>query len=917
MLNKPTFLQRYWIWIALIILLAIVTLWSAYTLLSFNIYQNMYLNKANLNWFQITFYNNYTFIFAALLALLTVNPNIGRSDIFELYNSFLQLSNRIPATPNFPKVTIPTITIKRIKLTWFIWQVIKWTIAFSIIVNSQEIPFVGPFMTVFYMMLKGYGSWSQVIRIWLLALQPASSNELIALMPSMEVQYRVLFIMILAVSGAIVVRLLLKALRDYFYNRTTTSIRNIFIALTLGTFAFIFDAPYWRMDITTPSFYFIALTIFFCFLALSIIFHRGGFSIQLSLLRRRNIFVTGIIVGLIAILAINGGIIAVYRLNWNNNWASYEWLPFTSKQIETTRWAAGIDKIEVSPIAQYPTGNETKILSVVRQWDQDSARTKMLNQIRVNWMTIHQPDIIYTYGKEYWISPTTIKYPSNDWISKQLIYTHTSNIFAIDSHSGDFVPITEALHLNNEPKIYYGEQFSETVYPRVRGVNEVENVTYSGKPDYVLSGWQRMLWFIAQGQLGFAFAPPQELIEMLYERDVVKRVQNILISGLKIDPDPYIVAGNNRVYYAVQVYVQYPISSRFVASDYYRFFAVVLIDVENGEMTGYLVGKDDGFLVSFYKQYYSNWGQPPDWLLSQLRYSEALLGSVMFDIPGQLDIDFAFHVNDPYIWRSGSDFFERPPNTEVNYILLTKDNDVHFAGVQLAEYYGSAGKNLAGMYIAYSGASLGDIQLLRVPTAANASSILGPTGAISAFQTNSDVREKLTLFGSNYKFGNILLYMINQRLYYFIPVYITSGGGVIIKMPFIGIVDSLTRNVAIGSDSTSAFYTLTKQVPIEQPGEAQRINEVYTAFTIRGYKPINVTAVYPEVFVQESSITYLYSQDKQSMDSKIAFFINNHVKVYGADLYSWMQNSDTINFGVFNVTAKGVKELHYISIRIR
>jgi len=125
----------------------------------------------------------------------------------------------------------------------------------------------------------------------------------------------------------------------------------------------------------------------------------------------------------------------------------------------------------------------------------------------------------------------------------------------------------------------------------------------------------------------------------------------------------------------------------------------------------------------------------------QLRYSEALLGSVLFNIPGQLDVDFTFHVSDPYVWRSGSDFFERPQNTEVNYILLTENNDAQFVGVQLAEFSGSAGKNLAGMYIAHSGSRLGDIQLLRVPTVGNASSIIGPTGAISAFQTNSDVRE--------------------------------------------------------------------------------------------------------------------------------------------------------------------------------
>jgi len=918
MLQKPGFIQRFWQWIFLSIILVVVILWSLYTWLDFTIMQTMYLNKANLNWFQITFYNNFIFIFAALLALLTINPQLWRSDLYDLYTSLQQqIQVRTIDGHYSPGTVMPPLTIKNTKQVWILWQFVKWFIAFSMIATSQKIPFLGSFITVFYMALNGIGSWTQVPRIFLLVLKPASGEELVALMPTMEVQYRALFIILLAVLGIIVARLLLKAFRDYLFERQTTWLRNIFIALALCTFAFIFDSPYWRIDITTPYFYYIALTLFFCFLTLSLIIQRGGFSIQLTLLRRRSIFVTGIIVGLIAILAINVGIIAVYRFNWNNNWISYEWQPYTSKQIETTRWAAGINNITVSPISQYPVGNETKTLSQVRQWDYNSANIKMLNQIRVNWLTIPNPDIVYIYGRELWVAPTTVIYPNDDWISKNLIYTHASDIFAIDSHSGDPVPITDAFHLSKEPKIYYGEQLSDTVYTKVQGFNEVENITYSGQPDYVLSGWQRMLWFLAQGQLGFAFAPPQDSIEMLYKRDIISRVQSILINGLKIDPDPYLVTGNGEVYYAIQLYVQYPISSRFVASDYYRFFAVVLINVENGEMTAYTVGKDDGFLVSFYKKYYSNWGSPPDWLLPQLRYSEALLGSVLFNISGQLDVDFTFHVNDPYIWRSGSDFFERPPSTEVNYILLTEGNSNHFVGVQLAEFTSSTGKNLAGMYIIPSGSNLGEIQLLRVPTSDNVSSIIGPTGAVSAFQTNSDVREKLTLYGSNYKLGNILLYMINQHLYYFIPVYITSGGGVITKMPFIGIVDALTRNVAIGTDSAAAFYSLTQQSPIEQPGESQRVNDIYRAFTSRGYKPVNVTAIYPEVFIQEANITYMNLQGKQTMDSSVASFIANNVKASVSDIYSWMSKSDTINFGVFDLTPKGIKELHYISIKIR
>ena len=154
--------------------------------------------------------------------------------------------------------------------------------------------------------------------------------------------------------------------------------------------------------------------------------------------------------------------------------------------------------------------------------------------------------------------------------------------------------------LKSEPLIYYGEGFRQNVYVNVKGFREIEDASYRRDPDYVLSGWQRMLWFLSEGQLGFAFAPPQDSISMLCKRDITDRAQNILIYGLTIDDDSYLVSDGETIYYAVQVYIDYPLQSGFSASRYKRFFAVILINVEDGRLQGYTVGASDGFLVDFY-----------------------------------------------------------------------------------------------------------------------------------------------------------------------------------------------------------------------------------------------------------------------------------------------------------------------------
>ena len=98
-------------------------------------------------------------------------------------------------------------------------------------------------------------------------------------------------------------------------------------------------------------------------------------------------------------------------------------------------------------------------------------------------MKLADSDIVYYQSKEYWVAPTTILYPSTDWISRRLIYTHTSKVLSIDSHTGDFLPVTEAFGVKTEPLIYYGEGFRERVYVNVKGFREIEEVSYRGEPD--------------------------------------------------------------------------------------------------------------------------------------------------------------------------------------------------------------------------------------------------------------------------------------------------------------------------------------------------------------------------------------------------------------------------------------------------
>jgi len=911
MYPRPRDFQRYWILLVLLIMFIGVSLYGVNVQLTWTILQTMYRGKAGIDWFNTVFYHNYTFILAAVLALLTFNPQIGRSDVYELWETIRWLI-RGAYEQSETKGALPTFSFKTRKTMWFFWQFLKWMVAFSVIASLNGLPFLGKVTPIFYMALTGIGDWRLTPRILILPMVPASGSELILLMPTMEVQYRLIYVVSVTVLAVIALRMSVKLIRHLIRQERNVWIRDLFIVLTCIVVGIILGAPYWAMDVTTVFDYIILLVLLVAFSVASFFFHFIGIGEGSSLAKRRRTIVMFFALATIGAVVVNAAIIAGFRLNWNNNWIGYEWKPLTEKQISVTRWAAGIQEIERMTLSDLPSGNVTEILKHVRQWDSQAAYTRMINQIGYNWMSLADSDILYINGREFWAAPTTIRYPSTDWISTHLIYTHTSKIIMIDSHSGEYANVTEAFGIPNEPLIYYGEGFQNPVYVNVRGFNEVEYVSYSREPDYVLSGWQRTLWFLFQGQVGFASSPPQDEIKMLYNRDVLERVRSILIYGLDRDPDAYLVSDGAHVYYAVQVYINYPLNSGFSTSNYLRFFGVVLVSVEDGNMKGYVVDESDGFLLDFYRKYYSSWKPLSDteasWLKLQIRYPEALLGT--HSKPGQVDEDFVYHVEDPFVWRSGSEFYERPPETEVLYVLFMDRDRIYFAGLQIVEYYKSASKNLAGIYLVYGGEQLGRTTLYKV---SNVTQWLGPTAALDSLKANKEVQEKLTLYRypTESRFGNILLYSVGGKPYYFIPLYLTRS--VMSTMPAIGIVDATSGSiVAMGSDAAEAYYKLVK-TPVST-GENERLSKVMNLFVENNRQLVNVTAVHADVDIQLGNLTYLDETQWDQTKTVVEKFIGDHVQS-DEKVFMWTSDNKTVNLGVLKLEGGVWRYLYYISIR--
>ncbi len=905
--------------IAIVVLLGV--LWVD---LQWSIAIHVYYQKADLAWFKITFYHNYVFVAAALFSLLLINPMVGHSDLWRFINSFKNTFS--PATERLGESTVPIqnspLTLG--KLRWVLWQLAKWTGGFIFFVATRgNLLFIGNVMNPIMMTAMGIGNWANIGRIFILPLSPASGEEIIALMPSMEAEYRILQAIVLAFLAISIIRIVLKLLANFSVNTVAVWVRNFFVIMAIVVFAVILGAPYWLMNVTTPYVYGAVWTLFFVFMSAWALLKVFGLKI-LERRDSRNLLFKGVAVLLAVALIVQLGAVAFFSLNWNNNYLPYEWYPQTQKKITVTRWAAGLNNIKVGSVLSLPTSNVSTILGLVRQWDQEAASVTMTKEIGAyNWMGLASSEIVFLNDTEYWVSPTTPTFPSSDWISEHLIYTHAARIMVINTHTGAEVPTQQAFSVNSEPLIYYGEPttagiggFDGSVYVHVPGYNEVQNVSYSGEPDYTLTGWQKTMWFIfAEGQFGFAFA--NYPIDMLWNRDIFNRVGSILIPGLAMDPAAYLASDGKNIYYVVQIYVDYPLQSSFAASPYLRFFGVVLVNVYDGTMQGYtvsnLIGSNSSdFLTDFYSKYYSSWQSAPSWLEPQLRYPEMLLGTP--NVQGQLDYDFFYHVNDPFVWRSGSEFYERPSGNTLQYIPWAIGEKTYFVGMQLAHFKSAASKNLAGVYIAYGGDKLGQIDLYQNPSLST--TFIGPSATENALTTNGEVRTQLTLL-PNYRFGSYLLYSVGGSLDYFVAVYTNPGTeGVVTQLPFMTAIDPTTGNVGLGSNAAAAYYNLIGANQTVPPANDTKtlIKEISSLASSMNYTIVDVTSVNPTIWIQTGNISLSGTGINQTV-AEVANFLSTYGPGSIANtVYEWMDNSGNLNIGVIKILGDRIIELYYVTI---
>ena len=491
----------------------------------------------------------------------------------------------------------------------------------------------------------------------------------------------------------------------------------------------------------------------------------------------------------------------------------------TKKEIEITNWAAGLSDMEIKSLDALTSNatpeSEIESLTTVRQWDQTASYLRMRNQIGSNWMQLADSDIVFWKNHEYWVAPLTFE-TGQTWtgfINQHIIYTHTEGMLVLDAYSGELVEDENLVALINRTEdinFYYGEGagFENSVFVNVANFEEVGNTSFSGTPDYTLRGFESFYYLMTLGPQAWSYFGKD--MDVLVQRDVVSRVQGIMLQGLTVDSDPYIVVSpSGDIYYAVSIFIDYDLSTGYAYENYMRFLGVVLVDIKTGDMGFYETPStgESNFLDNTYKEYY-DWKETPEWLQMQIKWPEDLYER-------QLKIAYVFHVDEPNTWLGGVDFHQSPADSDTRYVIMNIEGEERFIAYHNAEFRiaqsADSAHNLAGIYVMGCGDTrFGQMTFYRAGESGS-SNWLGPTAVVQAFETNDEVRTQLQLWGSH-RYGNRLLYHLGGDLFFVVPVFLeveTSTNTVIQKLGGVGLVDAYTgERVTLGDNVVEAYYKM-------------------------------------------------------------------------------------------------------------
>ena len=452
------------------------------------------------------------------------------------------------------------------------------------------------------------------------------------------------------------------------------------------------------------------------------------------------------------------------------------------------------------------------------------------------------------------VAPEKLKEEAQTWVNEKLFYTHGIGIamspateftpegrpifFAKDIPANGEIPISSPKAgaspdiMVNNPRIYYGENSEgyvivntdtqELDYQTGEGDLIVTNYEGSGGVGVgsyfrkLLYAWQmRDINILISNQLN-------ENSRIQYRRSVEDRVSTVA-PFLKLDKDPYIVAGNGQLYWIQDAYTtsdKFPYSQPTDEADtleeynYIRNSIKIVVDAYTGDLHFYLWDPTDPVALTYQKMFptlFSSIESMPEGLYSHVRYPQGLFAV-------QAEKYIKYHMEDPQHFYGNEDLWAFPQEKfgqkeglqplEPYYVIMRLPGETKEEFVQLIPYTPDGRPNMVGWLAARSDASeYGKLVAFNFPKDRQ---VDGPEQVEARIDNDQEISAWFTLRcteGSTCIRGNLLVIPIGNSILYAEPIYIQAEG---VSFPELKkVILSTADKVVMGDSLNDALYLLT------------------------------------------------------------------------------------------------------------
>ncbi|MBC8065158.1 MAG: UPF0182 family protein [Chlorobia bacterium] len=538
--------------------------------------------------------------------------------------------------------------------------------------------------------------------------------------------------------------------------------------------------------------------------------------------------------------------------------------PYAKNAIEMTRFAYGLDKIDVKDfkVADAPTAAEVKeaktTLDNMRLWDpeilrrgfdgsQSFRRYYSFNDVDLDRYEVGgKPTMVMLSPRD--IALDGLEANARSWVNTRLQYTHGYGLVMSPVNTAgvsgrpkflisDLPPVGPPELEIKEPRIYFSdfrspEMSSEDQYALVdTKVDEFDYLTEDKAVTYRWKGGRGIPigGFFTKLAFSIVMADGNLLVsgnitgqsKLLMNRSVLTRASKTY-PFLKFDNDPYLVIHEGRLIwildgYSVNENIPYASMTEGGAGriNYIRNSVKATIDAYSGEVIAYAIDGVDPVLKAYrgiYPNLVKDFSEFPKGLDAHLRYPEDLL---------QLQAQKLqqYHVEDTTSFLNNGDAWDIPyqkGTTGVKepmdpyYVLMRLPNEPKEGFMQILPFTPRQKGNMAGWLAALCDpGSLGKLVLYKY---SRGSLIPGPELMDSNFNQNeviSNLNRLLSNDQSELRSGNLLVIPIGQSVMYVEPLFLESKTSGLQTIPELRkVVLALNNKIVVGDTYELALQKL-------------------------------------------------------------------------------------------------------------